>query len=701
MKLSRTLITAALFACLPGLTAEAEKIDRKALIARNSPVVTSLDTLASLNVGNGKFSYTVDATGMQTFPEMYSKGVPLGTQSSFGWHSFPNTGDYKPQEALRDYDFGRGRLEPYSVQFKEDGRQKDAANYFRVNPHRLHLGALGFADMKPEQITDINQRLDIWTGVITSQYKVNGKPVKVETVCDPQLDLTAVSISDPARHAVTLRLPYPTGGHCDDACNWNADEKHSTEFVTSEPGLAVVRHTLDSTVYYITLCWDSKSVAEKNGANSVVICPDRADWTLTAHFTPELPTEANPTFAAAKAASEKYWDKFWSEGGVVDFSDCTDPRAPELERRIVLSQYLLATQCAGPTPPQETGLTYNSWFGKFHLEMIWWHQAQFPLYGHEELLGRTLPWYFDALPMAREIAERQGFDGVRWMKMTDPSASEAPSGVGSFLIWQQPHLIYLAELMYRAGTNNRKVLDKYAPLVELTAEFMASFADYDAENDRYILKGIIPAQETLRAAETVNPPFELSYWHYGLSTAQLWRERQGLPRNPKWDEIIAKLSPLTAKDGLYLAAETAPETYTDIRFTSDHPAVLACYGILPDTPLFDANILDNTFDWIYDNWNWDETWGWDYPTAAMSATRFGQPKKAVDILMVDKRTNTYLANGHNYQDKRLRCYLPGNGGLLTAIACMTAGWDGCGIENPGFPKDGTWNVRWEGIKPLP
>ena len=33
-------------------------------------------------------------------------------------------------------------------------------------------------------------------------------------------------------------------------------------------------------------------------------------------------------------------NNFWEVGGVVDFSECTDPRAKELERRTVLSQYL-------------------------------------------------------------------------------------------------------------------------------------------------------------------------------------------------------------------------------------------------------------------------------------------------------------------------------------------------------------------------
>ena len=87
--------------------------------------------------------------------------------------------------------------------------------------------------------------------------------------------------------------------------------------------------------------------------------------------------------------------------------------------------------------------------------------------------------------------------------------------------------------------------------------------------------------------------------------------------------------------------------------------------------------------------------------AAMCAARMGEPQMALDMLLLDKRTNTYLVNGHNYQDDRLRAYLPGNGGLLTAVAMMCAGWDGNDTPNPGFPNDGTWNVRWEGLKPMP
>ena len=675
-------------------------INRHALVTRNNPHITGPDSLASLTVGNGEFAFTVDVTGLQTFPERYSAGVPLGTQSQWGWHSFPNPDSLRHEETLKGYDFGRGREEPYSVQFNEKGRNRDAAEWYRVNPHRLHLGTIGFAGLDYGKVTDVDQTLDLWNGMIHSDFRYSGTPVSVTTSCHPSLDMVAVEIKGEKGMPVSIRFPYPTGQHADDACDWTAEYAHSARIVEKGKDYAVIEHSLDDTTYYVTFTWTGDVTPEQTGRNEVMFIPAKDKWSFTARFTPGRGDICGITARESASASAGWWQDFWKKGGVVDFSACTDPRAPELERRVVLSQYLLAAQCAGSTPPQETGLTYNSWFGKFHMEMIWWHQSHFPLWGHPELLARTLPWYEKAAGNAREIARRQGFKGLRWMKMTDPEAVEAPSKVGSFLIWQQPHLIYLAELLYRAGGGD-EVIDRYYDLVQGTAEFMADFAEYDGMENRYVLRGVIPAQETLRASETVNPPFELSYWHFAMNIAQKWRERKGLRRNLEWDEIADKISPLAAKDGLYLAAETAPDTYKDIRFTSDHMAVLAALGVLPKSPLVREDVMGNTFDWIYRNWNWGRTWGWDYPTTAMCAVRLGEPEKAVDALLMDKRTNTYLPNGHNYQDKRLRCYLPGNGGLLTAVALMTAGWDGCTVDTPGFPKDGTWNVRWEGIERLP
>ncbi|MDR0811065.1 MAG: hypothetical protein LBN23_02145 [Paludibacter sp.] len=698
---------------------DAQKIDRRALVERNSPVVTEFEELSSLTVGNGNFCFTVDATGLQTFPELYAKGVPLGTMSSWGWHSFPNVNNFKHEETLKNYPY-HNAAELYSVQFNE-GRQKDAANYFRENPHRLHLGYVGFEGLNLlsfENLTGLEQKLDLWNGKITSSFDIADNHYDVSTAVNPNFDRIGAHIkSTKGNIAINFRFPFPTKGHSDDASDWTKPNLHKTEIVSQNENSFTLKRTVDTTIYYVSVVCTGKAKLTEKEPHYFVLSSEEKDFEFVTTYQTVIAANAaipsqqgnqgiagqarNDTAEQTFAAASSYWQSFWTNGAAVDFSKCTDPRAGELERRVVLSQYLMAINSAGIYPPQESGLTYNTWYGKPHLEMHWWHAAWLPLWNHSDLLERSMDWYKTAEPVAREIAERQGFKGVRWMKMTDPQAMEAPSKVGSFLIWQQPHYIYFAEELYR-NNPTPETLAKYYDLVMKSAEFMASFATYDELDQRYVLKGIIAAQETTRASETINPPFEVSYWHFALNVAQKWRERNGEKRRPQWDEIIDKLSPLAYnEDGLYLASENATDTYKDIRYTSDHPAVLGSVGILPLNKLIRADYMKNTLNWIWENWNWGKTWGWDFPMTAMCAARIGEPQRAVDALLMDKRTNTYLINGHNYQDSRLRVYLPGNGGLLTAVAMMCAGWDGSEGKNPGFPKDGKWNVQWEGLKKMP
>ena len=675
-------------------------IDRKKVVERNNPHVTTMDSLNSLSVGNGGFAMTVDGTGLQSFPKSYSLGVPLGTMSDWGWHSFANPENYQPGESWRYYDFGRGRKEPYATQVKDNKRAKAAGDWYRVNPHRLHLGTLGLSlGADPKQIKQIDQTLNMWEGMIKSSFIYKGKAYQVETTCDPVLDMIATHIQSKGTIAVDVRFAYPTGGHCDDACDWTKDKLHSTTLVAQTSNSAVLKRIIDKTVYFVMLRWQGAAKLKQKGKNFYQLQAKSSDLKLTCEYAEQTST-ANKTFAEVADAAKAYWMGYWKKGGMADFSNCKDPRAKEMERRVVLSQYLLAIQDAGDTPPQETGLTYNSWFGKFHLEMILWHQAQFALWGHPEMLERSLSWYVKAEANARKIAERQGFKGVRWMKMTDPWVGEAPSGVGSFLIWQQPHLIYLAELLYRANPTPA-LLQKYARLVDETTEFMGDFADYDKQNDRYILRGCIAAQETLPAATTINPPFELSQWHCALQIAQTWRERLGKERKAHWDDVIQKISPLASKDSLYLAAETEPDTYKNEKMFSDHPAVMGAIGLFPyNSRQIDFAKMKKTEQWIWKNWKWETSWGWDYPMMAMGAARMREPENAVGALLMKQQKNTYLVSGHNYQDGRLRLYLPGNGGYLMAVAMMCAGWDGSIHPNPGFPQDGNWDVKWEGLKPL-
>jgi hypothetical protein len=225
---------------------------------------------------------------------------------------------------------------------------------------------------------------------------------------------------------------------------------------------------------------------------------------------------------------------------------------------------------------------------------------------------------------------------------------------------------------------------------------MASFAEWDEAGRRYVLgPPVIPAQERHKGEHTRNPTYELEYWRHGLELAAEWAKRLGKEADPKWQDVRERLSALPAAEGVYLAHENCPDTFT--RTNTDHPSMLGALGMLPGKKV-DLAIMRATLARVMESWQWETTWGWDYPMAAMTAARLGERKAAVDLLLMDVTKNSYLPNGHNYQRPGLMAYLPGNGGLLTAAAMMACGWqDGPQEHAPGFPDDGSWTVRWEGL----
>lgn len=754
MRKIRLLLASAILVVASIATANAEKIDRKSVLERNNPKVTNADPLNSLSVGNGHFATTVDVTGMQSYPLNYQQGVPLCSMSDWGWHSFPNTENLRHEETEKVMDLGHGRKEVYAVEYKVDGRGKKATEYFRINPHRLNLGNValvikdGKGQIKEADIKDIDQQLDLYSGVITSRFSALGKPVMVKTACMPCEDAMIYSINShllsSGKVSVCLSLPYPSGKHADAATDWGNEDKHASRIIKRTGKSALLEHIIDSTRYYVLIQWEGSAKLVHESTHSYALIPNGKALNVRVEYKELQPETQGFSFAKSVIEVQKFWNSWWETGAFVDFGDCKDVRAKELERRTVLSQYLTFINCANETPAQETGLTYNSWFGRPHLEMTWWHTIDFSLWNRPEVLETMLEWYNDkAYPEAKKIAERQNFKGIRWMKMTDPWAGESPSNVGSFLTWQQPHYIYMAEEMWRSvcakpgvtEAEKKAIIAKYGKNVEETAEFLYDFAKSCDHNTGSIsLYGQTAMQESMSKDFSYCHPFEQVYFKYGLMKAQEWRERSGKQRREDWDEVIQSLASLPQSEGIYTAgiptqpfiiADSASQNAGNVAFDpfnyggdtgkkqlteeefklkcrSDHPAVLGACGLLPDCGLYDRAMMQRTLDWVMQNWNWDTTWGWDYGMTAMCAARLGDGENAVKALLIDKGKNTYLISGHNYQEpKRLRLYLPGNGALLDAVAMMCAGWDGCpDVKNPGFPQDGKWNVKWEGLRKM-
>jgi hypothetical protein len=673
-------------------------IDRAAVVARHRVRLTRHDPMEPLTVGNGEFAFNADVTGLQTFDAAHAAGgIPLCTLSQWGWHSTPPGPDVHPESIrYKDYDT-HGRPVPYLTSAKG---QEPTFNWLRENPHRLHLGRISFdfgaRKVTPADLTAIDQTLDLWTGLLTSRFKLDGVDVHVETTGAGEADAIAVRVRSPllASGALAISIAFPYGEPKPEAANWDKPDAHRSIVRRTSPNRADIERQLDDDRYHVALAWDHGELTEVAPHTFRLAAPAGADTIEFACGFAQQPIETLATPPQAQAASAAFWQKYWASGAAIDLGAVTDPRANEIERRLVLSQYLMRANCAGSLPPAETGLTCNSWYGKFHLEMHWWHGVHFALWDRLDLFERNLSYYQRILPEAWKIARRQGYKGARWPKMVDGRGVDAPSPVGPLLIWQQPHPIYYAELVYRQKPT-KETLDAWSQIVDETAEFMASYA---VEKDGQFVLGppLRAVQENNDELTTINPTYELTYWRWGLETAQRWRERTGRPRDARWDDVLNRLAPAPQKDGRYLHHDGLDDTYTT--WSWEHPAIVGALGMLPGNGI-DPAVMRNSLEETMRVWQWDRCWGWDFPMTAMCAARVGRPDLAIDALLIKSQKNGYGANGHVYQRPSLTCYLPGNGGFLSAIAMMAGGWDGAPERTtPGFPEG--WNVRAEGFKQM-
>ncbi len=342
-----------------------------------------------------------------------------------------------------------GRDVPYPL---PDPAHPAVSDWMASSPHRINLGRLGLVltrkDGSPANESDIRnprQELDLWRGVVSSRFEIEGVAVAVETACHPTLDAVAVRIESPlvaqGRLAVFLACP---GNNPLAFANFVGDWTRPGRLEpVGEPkaGRADFRRQLDEHVSYASLTWSGRAsiqpvettttpfrvvkaeygvgsrwldVTDKVAASvrdgmlavradnrlgadpapgipkslrvaydvggsrreasavenadlMIDAAPSRRRVTLVPNtdsdrfevvcafsatpLAPSLP-DANATLSAAA----EHWAGYWQAGGAIDLSESTDPRWRELERRIVLSQYLMAVHEAGSLPPQESGL---------------------------------------------------------------------------------------------------------------------------------------------------------------------------------------------------------------------------------------------------------------------------------------------------------------------------------------------------------
>ena len=185
------------------------RIDRKAVVDRHKVVTTKTNPQSPAQVGNGEFAFGVDITGLQTF-------VPFNTMAQWSWHSFPLP------EGMSEKDYRQIPINTYGRQVDYDlpnPDQPELSAWLAANPHRFNLGRIGLklllsdgTEAGPDDIRNAVQETDLWKGIITSRFELDGIPVVVRTACHPDLDMIGVEVKSDlirkGRLSVFINFPY-------------------------------------------------------------------------------------------------------------------------------------------------------------------------------------------------------------------------------------------------------------------------------------------------------------------------------------------------------------------------------------------------------------------------------------------------------------------------------------------------------------
>ncbi|KAL2815205.1 Six-hairpin glycosidase-like protein [Aspergillus cavernicola] len=711
------IVNTALWLFLPALALG--HIDRERIVSKYNVVRTSLinNETTPLQVGNGNFAFNVDNTGMQSF-------LPFNTLSSWAWHndSLPTNG-----EQLSDYTgvemLTHGRNVSYDI---PDPDLPAVSQWLIGNPNRINLGRIGLrykdATLDASLISDPRQELDLWNGVITSTFKVDGEKVKVVTQGDFDSDAVTFQIESDlvSSGALTVELDFPYPPIHTTRYKYEVfvgvydfPDNHTTSIILSrQKNTAHIYHQLQETTYHVNLRWPSSSPLDLSHAKKpsgltkhrYTLDPRRRSSTIsfTASFSPEKETPALPS--AIQRRSRLGWNKYWTNGGFVDLTSSSNSKADELQRRIILSQYHVRVNSAATgQSPQESGLMNNEWYGKFHMEMVIWHNAHWATWGRQELFDGVFPELYETLlPSSIARAREMGWEGARWPKMTETNTGvSSPGGINGLLLWQQPHPMYLAMLAYQASPT-RKTLEKWDRIITATAEYMASYAWKNESSGYYDLgPPSYGVTENTRPMETLNLAYEISYWCYALDVARNWKFKLNQPIPPKWTTVAESLSSPPQVSGLYAVYQGLNSSWwEDPSLTDDPRSLIMMQGILPDTAAVDPAVAKRTADKVWEIWPDSDIRGWGRPVLAINSARVGVRERAVhhmtqyEFWVFDDAGFAVRGGDGGIPPP----FMPGNAGFLYAVAYMAAGWNGSQGHAPGFPQDGSWVVKHEGLR---
>jgi len=228
-----------------------------------------IDSLRDFSVGNSNFSFTVDLTGLQTFPDYCRAGTSY---------------------------------------LREQGTSLSVRSN-RLNPGQIGLDILkaGVKKISINDITEPHQKLNFLTGVIESRFFVDGIVVSVQTVCHPHYNMISVRIKSKLLSLTRLNVNFnfDTDANPD---NQAPEGKELSELVSDTNNIALLRRNAWHDSCYV-LIWKNSAVLKHISNDKYSLVPVNGDsvFSFSCQFMSDHSESRIQTFGETLKASSKKW----------------------------------------------------------------------------------------------------------------------------------------------------------------------------------------------------------------------------------------------------------------------------------------------------------------------------------------------------------------------------------------------------------
>ncbi len=429
----------------------------------------------------------------------------------------------------------------------------------------------------------------------------DGAPVEVETSVHPDRDILIVRLKSQlladGRLGVDLKFPGVSHNLNPDPADW------------AHPGVAFdagdraqcrpASRSRASSTTRATRC-ASRPIASSTIATPAthayrLTSPGSTQITLLVEFAAATPPAPMPAAEDARAAVANWWENFWMHGGVVDFTGSKHPKAQRAR-----------------APHRDVAVPHGGELRRAAFRRR--KRACSPTAGTASSISRCTPGTRRTSPCGagpscssaacrgisristrrRRAPRRMGVKGAWWPKMVGPEGRESPSTVNPFIMWQQPHPIYLAETLYKRAPGPRRRWRSTRTWCSRPPSCSPAGRSTTARQSATCwARPSCRRRRHFDPLTTFNPDLRarvLALRH--RHRAGVARAARACRRIPKWDDVLFRLSKLPEKDGLYLAAESQPDLWERARSPQcskgntapdcpnrDHPSFVAALGL--------------------------------------------------------------------------------------------------------------------------